>query len=354
MRFYETKRRKPYLSCISMIIFIAGAFSGCKDKDTEKTIGTKETVKICGPLRINTSGDLLFCPTDTDSDSSYQPYIIKLKNRRSQPIALRFPGSNSCLGATWISRAGYDELLFVTRIPQTIKRFRVDDASVSEISSYTVDPNLMVTVYPEGSNQGNVLAFRVLSVGGSVAKSGSVAKIGLSKDYGQTINISDIPAPYQLLWIDQRTFYMNYSEGSKFWMCMAQLDIDSMTVQTHEILRKDGNILLANKSLNGSLVYVTGNKLFRDNEILTELPEKLLIPAVNGNYIACFSEDKTYILSEKGEVIDTNQRPKGSMVAGLSAVNKCIYLTTEDRTKLIGYNFIEKSENVVFNPNSAP
>jgi hypothetical protein len=84
------------------------------------------------------------------------------------------------------------------------------------------------------------------------------------------------------------------------------------------------------------------------------LPEKLLIPAVNGNYIACLSEDKTYILSEKGEVIDTNQRPKGSMVAGLSAVNKCIYLTTEDRTKLIGYNFIEKSENVVFNPNSAP
>lgn len=215
-----------------------------------------------------------------------------------------------------------------------------------------VDPNLRVDLYPEGSNQENVLAFHVVKYK-EVTHSGR--RLGFSKDYGQTINISDIPYPYQLLWIDQRTFYMNYfEEDSKFWMCMAQLDIDSMTVQTHEILREDGNILLANKSLNGSLVYVRRNKLFRDNEILADLPEELLIPAVNGNYIACFSRDKTYILSEKGEVIDTKQRPKGSMFAGLSAVNKCIYLTTEDRARIIGYNFIEKSENVVFEPNSAP
>lgn len=63
---------------------------------------------------------------------------------------------------------------------------------------------------------------------------------------------------------------------------------------------------------------------------------------------------RSLILNDKGEVLGTKQKPRESIFAGLSAVNKCIYLTTEDRARIIGYNFIEKSENVVFDPNIAP
>jgi len=260
------------------------------------------------------------------------------------------------LGATWRSGAGYDELLFVTGSPQTIKRFRVDDAGVSEISSYMVDPNLFVTLpYYCGYNR-DILALRVTK---QVKGTASGAYLGFSKDNGQTISISEITPPNYLLWIDQCSFYMAHSlrEGRKLRMFMskAQLDIDSMTVQTREILQEDGSILLATQSLNGSLVYVTGRRLFRDNEILAELPEELsAIPFVNGSYLACVSEDKIYILSDKGEVLGTKQKPQGSLFAGLSAATRCVYLTTEGREKIISYNFIEKSENVVFDPNNAP
>ena len=348
MGFCKNRRRKSSLPFLGMAILIAVMCSGCNEKD-------KDAAKICGPLVINSSGDLLFC--GVKRGSVYQHYVIPLRNRHSQPIALQLPGSDSCLGATWRPGAGYDELLFITGCsPQTIKRFRVSDASVSEISSYMVDPNIVVILpYYCGSNR-DILALRVTKQLKGIT---SGAYLGFSKDNGQTISISEITPPNYLLWIDQCSFYMAHGaiKGGKLRMFMskAHLDIDSMTVQTREILQEDGSILLATQSLNGSLVYVTGQRLFRDNEILAELPEELsAIPFINGSYLACVSKDKIYILSDKGEVLDTKQNPRGFLFAGLSAANRCIYLTTEGREKIISYNFIEKSENVVFDPNNAP
>lgn len=353
MGFCKNRRRKSSLSFLGIAVLIIVIFSGCNEKDNEKDKDAAK-IEICGPLVINSSGDLLFCVVKRGSVR--QHYIIPLRNRNSRPIAMQFPCSVSCLGATWRSGAGYDELLFVTGSPQKIKRFHVTDVCVSEISSYMVDPNIFVTLpYYCGYNR-DILALRVTKQVKGIA---SGAYLGFSKDNGQTISISEITPPNYLLWIDQCSFYMAHGvwEDGKLRMFMskAHLDIDSMTVQTREILQEDGSILLATQSLNGSLVYVTGQRLFRDNEILAELPEELsAIPFINGNYLACVSKDKIYILSDKGEVLGTKQKPRGSLFAGLSAANRCVYLTTEGREKIIGYDFIEKSENVVFDPNIAP
>ncbi len=311
----------------------------------------KDTPKIGGPFAINSSGDLLFCVVNKGSVG--QPYIIPLRNRLSQPIALQFPGSDSCFGATWRSGAGHDELLFVTgHRPQTIKRFRVTDANVSEISSYKVDPNLFVISW--GSNR-DILALRVSKL---VEDISSDVYLGFFKDNSQSISITEILVPTYLLWIDHCSFYMahNNMEDGRGIMSKAQLDVDSMTLQTREILQED-EILLATQSLNGSLVYVMGHRLFRDNEILALLPEgSSMRPFVDGSYLAYVSKDrrKIYILSDKGEILDIKQKSRESMFVGLSAANKCVYLTTKDREKILAYNFVEKSESPVFNAADNP
>jgi len=347
MGFCKNRRRKSSLPFLGMAILIAVMCSGCNEKD-------KDTAKIGGPFAINSSGDLLFCVIKRGG--VYQPYIIPLKNNRSQPIALTFPGSDLCLGATWRSGAeeGRDELLFVTGgTPQTIKRFRIVDSGLSEISSYIMDPNLSVILLNQGFSNRDILAFRVAKWGEGPF---SGIHLGFSKDNGQTISISEITPPAYILWIDRCIFYMAHDmEDGRMVMSKAQLDVDSMTLQTSEILQED-EIIIATQSLNGSLVYVTGHSLFRENEILTLLPEGMKRPYVDGSYLACVSKDgkKIYILSDKGEILDIKQKDRESMFVGLCAANECIYLTTKDREKIIGYDFIEKSENVIFDPNSAP
>jgi len=304
----------------------------------------KETPKIGAPFAINSSGDLLFCIVK--KGNVRQPYLIPLRNRLSQPIALTFPGSDSCFGAIWRSGAGHDELLFITGTPQTIKRLRIADANISEISSYIVDPSLFVIYW--GSNR-DILALRVSKfVNGAL----SGVYLGFFKDYDQSISISEIIMPKDILFIDHSNFYMVHdTKDGRMVLSKAQLDVDNMTVQMKEILQED-EILLATQSLDGSLIYVTGNKLFRDNEILALLPEgSSMQPFVDGSYLACVSKDrrKIYILNDKGEVLDIKLKSPDSMFVGLSAVNGCVYLTTENREKILAYNFVEKNEDIVFN-----
>ena len=343
---YKNRKRKSHVSFLKMVILVAVICSGCNEKE-------KDTPKIGAPFAINNSGDLLFCVVK--KGSVYQPYIIPLGSRRSQTIALTFPGSDSCLGATWKSGEGHDELLFVTGgRPQTIKRFRVTDTDVSEISSYTIDPNLTVGLLDRRSSIRDILALWVAKWGEGTL---SGRYLGFSKDSGQTISISEIIAPAYLLWIDDCSFYMVHDmERGRMVMSKAQLDVDSMTLQTREILQED-EILLATQSLNGSLVYVTGHRLSRDNEILALLPQGLSMrPFVDGSYLACVSKDgrRIYILDDKGEILGIKQKSRESMFIELSAANECIYLTTKDREKILAYHFIEKSEKVVFDANNTP
>ncbi len=146
------------------------------------------------------------------------------------------------------------------------------------------------------------------------------------------------------------------TEDGRMVMSKAQLDVDSMALQANEILQED-EILLATRSLNGSLVYVAGDTLFRDNETLARLPEVVgMRPFVDGSYLACVSKDgrRIYVLSDKGEILGTKQKSPESMLVGLSAANGCVYLTTENREKILAYNFAEKSESVVFEAAGKP
>lgn len=342
MGLFKNRRRKWNLLFLDMVIIIAVICFGCNEKE-------KDTPKIGAPFAINSSGDLLFCVVKRGSVR--QPYVIPLRNRLSQPIALQFPGSDSCFGATWRSEEGHDELLFVARHRrQTIKRFRIADADVSEIYSYMVDPNLFVISW--GSNR-DILALRVSKLVEGIS---SDVYLGFFKDNDQSLSISEIIVPTSLLWIDHCSFYMVHNmEDGRMVMSKAKLDVDRMTLQTHEILQED-EILLATQSLNGSLVYVTGHRLFRDNEILALLPEGMKRPYVDRSCLACVSKDgrKIYILSDKGEVLGIKQKPRESMFVGLSAANRCIYLTTKGREKIVAYDFIEKSEKVVFDSNYPP
>jgi len=264
---------------------------------------------------------------------------------------LTFQGSDSCFGAAWGIGINHDELLFITgggKINlQAIKRFKFIDNKPLEISLYTVDNSLMFISLHQEFYDPNVLAFRVY-------KKGEGSYLGLSKDNGRNISVSEISAPAYLLWIDQYRFYVAHDmEDGRMVMSKVQLDINSMTMQKEEILTAD-EIILATKSLNGSLVYAVGAKLFQDSEILAILPEEVgMRPFIDGRYLACVSRDKKkiFILNDKGEVIDIKLKSRESMFIGLSATNRCIYLTTKDRDKILSYDFIKKREKVVFDSN---
>lgn len=339
---YKNRRRESNLFYIFLVISIAGIFSGCEEKDARK---------IVAPFAINNSGDLLLCGVKRGKNSQY--YIVPLRqNSYSGPIALQFRGSDSCLGVTWRSGAGHDELLFLTgHRPHTIKRFRIADANISEISSYMVDPNLSIVFW--GSNQ-DILALRVSKFTESTI---SDPYLGFFKENNQSISISEITVPAYLLWINHCSFYMTHRvENGKAVLSKAELDVDSMTLWTCEILQED-EILLATQSLKGSLVYFAGHTLFRDNEILARLPEGVgMRPFVDGNRIACVSKDKKriYILDDRGEVLDIKHKSRESMFVGLSAANGCIYLTTKKGDKILAYDFIGKREKVVFDSNYTP
>jgi len=340
---YKNKRRKSNLFFLKVVFLVSIICSGCNKRE-------KDSLQIGAPFAINSSGNLLFCVVKRGSVR--QPYIIPLRSAHSQPIRLQFPGSDSCLGATWRSEAGHDELLFVTgHRPQTIKRFRVADANVSEISSYSVDQNLYVAFW--NSNR-DIIALRVTKfIEGSV----SGAYLGFFKEKERNISVSEIPAPNYLLWIDHSNFYMVHRiENDGMILSKVKLDIDSMTLRTSELLHED-EIILAKQNLNGSLVYVTGNRLLRDNEILALLPEGAgTRPFVDGNYLAFVSKKrkKIYILSDKGEVLGIKHKSRESMFVGLSAANRCVYLTSKDRDKILAYDIVGKSDKVVFDSKDVP
>ena len=206
----------------------------------------------------------------------------------------------------------------------------------------------MSIILYQGFYDPNVLAFRIY-------KKGEGSYLGLSKDKGRNISVSKISAPAYLLWIDQYRFYVAHDmKDGRMVMSRVQLDINSMTLHKEEILTAD-EIILATQSLNGSLVYAVGAKLFQDSEMLALLPEEVgMRPFIDGNYLACVSRDKKkiFILSDKGEVLDIKQKSRESMFVGLSATNRCIYLTTKDRDKILSYDFIKRREKVVFDSNT--
>lgn len=326
---------------VGIVVIVAVICSGGNGKE-------KDTHEICAPFAINSSGDLLFCVVKSNS-TSHQPCIVPLKNISSHPIALTFQGSDSCWGAEWGIGINHDELLFITGRGesnlQAIKSFKFIDNKPLEISSYTVDKNLMSIILYQGFYDPNVLAFRVY-------KKGEGSYLGLSKDKGRNISVSKISAPAYLLWIDQYRFYVAHDmKDGRMVMSRVQLDINSMTLHKEEILTAN-EIILATQSLNGSLVCaVGGDKLFQDNEMLALLPEEVgMRPFVDSRYLACVSRDhkKIFILSDKGDILDIKQKPRESMFVGLSATNRCIYLTTKDRDKILSYDFIKRKEKVVF------
>lgn len=340
---YKNRIRKSNLTYICLVILTAVIFSGCKEKDIDN---------IVAPFAINDSGDLLLCGVKRDKSSQY--YIVPLQqNSHYGPFALKFKGSESCMGATWRSGAGHDELQFITgHSPQKIKRFRVADANVSEISSYKIDPNLWVAIW--GSNR-EILALRVSKfVEGNV----SSAYLGFFKDNDQSISISGITVPQYLLWIDHHSFYMtHHEENGETVLSKAQLDIDSMALQTSEVLQQEDDILLARQNLNGSLVYISGHRLFRDNKILALLPEGAgMCPFIDGKIIAFVAKNrrKIYILNDKGEVLGIKHKSRESMFVGLSAANRCVYLTSKDRDKILAYDIVGKSDKVVFDSKDVP
>lgn len=230
-----------------------------------------------------------------------------------------------------------------------VKTFRVSGKDVSEISSYPTDPNLLVALPASyGQSGGSILALRVAkplpsAFGGSY--------LAFSKDNARTITISNIPAPANLLWTDDHTLYLTHGteKEGELLISRVELDTENMTWQEQEILRGP-RIALATRGLHGSLLYAIGNEIFRDRQLWCRLPEDISRPLVDGRFVVCVSRNnrRIYVLSDKGEVIGVKQKPESAIPIGLSAARGCVYLTTRERHKILAYNFIDKSEDTVF------
>jgi hypothetical protein len=316
--------------------------------------GQTYTPRITGPFAFSASGEFLFCGLEQDR-THHCRVIIALRGEYRGPAVLSFPGSDKCLGVTWRPGVNPDELLFVTAGEgQAIKRLRVSNVGVEEISSYPVDPNLLVTARSGWwSPSGNILALRVTTFEGGVF-SGSY--VGFSKDNGKTVRISALPAPGQLLWVADNALYVtHFVDADEVALSKADLNADNMTVATREVLQD--KIILATQSLHGSLVYAKGDRLFRDDKIFAVLPEKIVGPLIDGDCLAVVSADgkRVYILDDTGKIIDAKEMPERAICIGISAVNKSIYWTSyspEDRTKISAYNFVGKRETLVIEANA--
>jgi hypothetical protein len=300
--------------------------------------------RLVGPIEIDSSGNLLLCTVKNRKVYNY--YVISLDAQRQQ-IELQLPGSDYWFGA-WRPGTTHDELLFVSGgTRKMIVRLGVSDTSASVLSSTPVDANLIVVVRPSWVLNREVLALRITRFVKGVP-SGSY--LGFSKDNGQTISISDVTSPTDLLWVDSHSFYMVHgTEDNRMVMSVAQLDVNDLTLQTRELFQKD-EIKLATKSLNGSLVYIARRELFVDNERLTSLPEEVSRPLVDNPWIACVAENgrRLYVLDDKGQIVDTKLKSRETNLIGLSAVHKSVYLLSEDNDKILAYSFADKSEQVIF------
>jgi hypothetical protein len=302
--------------------------------------------RIIGPLAISGSGDLLVC--GVEKDGVKQRYIIPLTHDDFEPIILEFPGCDKSLGVAWRPSVEHDELLFITAAEEKqIKRFRISGKDISEISSYPIDPNLLVA-NPVWNPSGNILALRVNQLTNETYE-GSF--LGFSNDNGKTIHISDIQATVNRLWVDDYRLYIaigGHSEDDNMVLSEIQLDAESMSCEIKEVLQKEV-IYLARQSTDGSVVYASGRKIFRDNPLLCQLPEDIGGLVRDDGFIACLSYEgqRIYVLNDKGQVINTIQRERRSLL-GMSAEHECLYLWARGRSQIYRYNFVDKSESLIF------
>jgi hypothetical protein len=300
--------------------------------------------RIIGPIAINDSGDLLVCGVKRDGVS--RRCIIPLTGEEVQPIFLEFPGSDECFGVAWRPSVEHDELLFITAAEKKhIKRFRISGSNISEISSYPVDPNLLVA-NPVWNLSGSILALRVNQL---MNETYSGSFLGFSKDNGKTIHISDIPASINRLWVDDYRLCAIYSEDSNMVLSEVRLDVENMTCEIKDVLRAE-DICLARGKSDGSIVYASGSKIFRDDTMLCQLPDDITGLVTDNDFVACYSYDgqRIYVLNDRGEIIDTIQIPKRPSLWGMSTAHECLYLMTRDGRRIYRYNFIDKSESLVF------
>jgi hypothetical protein len=303
--------------------------------------------RIIGPIAINDSGDLLVCGVKRDGVS--RRCIIPLTGEEVEPIFLEFPGSDECFGVAWRPSIEYDELLFITGGQEKqIKRFHISGSDISKISSYPIDPNLLV-IHPVWNPGGSILALRVNQL---MNETYSGSFLGFSKDNGKTIHISQVPATVNRLWVDDHRLYIvvgGHSEESNMVMSEVRLDAEDMSCEIKDVLRTE-DICLARGTSNGSIVYASGNKIFRNNTMLCQLPADITGLVTDDGFVACRSYEgqRIYVLNDKGEIIDTIQIPKRPSLLGMSAGHKCLYLWTRDRSRIFRYNFIDKSESTVF------
>lgn len=301
--------------------------------------------RIIGPVAISGSGDLLVC--GVEKDGVRQHYIIPLTHDNFEPIVLEFPGSDKCSGVAWRPSVEHDELLFITSAEEKrIKRFRISGSDISEISSYPVDPNFYVhnpVWNPSGSILALIMRFLDEHYDGPC--------LGFSKDNGKTIYTSHVPGTINRLWVDDYRLYIavgGHSEDSNLVMSEVRLNAENMTCEIKDVLQAE-DICLARWSSNGSIVYASGNKIFRDNTLLRQLPEDIGGLVRDDGFIACLSYDgqRIYVLNDKGEVVNTIH-PESPSLLGMSAGHKCLYLMTRDGSRIYRCNFIDKSESLIF------
>jgi hypothetical protein len=300
--------------------------------------------RIIGLPAINSSGDLLVC--GIEKDGVRRRYIITLTDGDVEPIVLEFPGSDKCLGVAWRPSVKDHELLFITGgQEQQIKRFRISGNDISEISSYSVDPNLLV-FHPVWNSGGSILA---LELSQFIDDTSHGSYLGFSKDNGKTIHISDIPATINRLWVDDYRLCAIYSEDGNKVLSEVRLDAENMTCEIKDVLRAE-DIYLARGSSDGSIVYASGSKIFRNNTLLCQLPEDITGLLTDDGFVVCYSYDgqRIYVLNDRGEIIDTLQIPERPSLWGMSAAHECLYLMTRDCSRIYRYNFVDKSESTIF------
>ncbi|MBN2131997.1 MAG: M50 family metallopeptidase [Sedimentisphaerales bacterium] len=297
--------------------------------------------KIIGPLSISPSGDFLHCGIKKDDSRRY--VIVPLVASDPEPIPMPY---DRYLGARWSRRAGHDELsALVLGQVNALKTLRVSAAGVTETSSCPVPPNRRVRLpFNCWSPDGEVL---VLAVSELDAKDGVFPpnRIGFSKDGGETIRISRVPSPLFLSWVDDETLYMVHAVDEKGTaLSKVELDVDSLEVQTQEILRSETHIALGTQTLHGSLIYGIGETLFRDNEVFAVMPEKMQRPFADGGYVAAVSQDglRLYVLDAAGRLVSAQKTSDESICIGMSAVRKSVYLTAlspENRVRVWACDF---------------
>jgi len=308
--------------------------------------------RIIGPIAINSSGDLLVC--GVEKDGVRQRYIISLTHDDFEPIVLEFPGSDKYSGVAWRPSVEHDELLFITAVEEKqIKRFRISGNGISEISSYPVDPNLYVH-NPVWNPSGSILALIIRFLD----ETSDGPYLGFSKDNGKTIHISNVQATINRLWVDDHRLYTalgGYSEDDNMVLSEIQLDAENMSCEINEILQAK-DISLARGSSDGSVVYASGSKIFRNNSLLCQFPEDITGLLTDDGFVVCYSYDgqRIYVLNDRGEIIDTLQIPERPSLLGMSAAHECLYLMTRDGSRIYRYNFIDKSESPIFEAAGKP